>query len=105
MTQLNLLIQLLDQAIAGIESGQMEDLLEAQYAIYGVAQGAVPVRSGADEKVVMLCEYCLDCLSHGERTEEWAAVRVLTELRQGFSAALSCGLEAAEVVELVDVTI
>ena len=104
MTQLNLLIQLLDQAIAGIESGRVEDMLEAQYAIYGVAQGAVPVRSGTDQKVVMLCEYCLDCLSHGEREREWAAARVLAELRRGFVDAVGRKVEAREVEELVNVT-
>ena len=105
MTQLSLLIQLLDQAIAGIESGRGEDLLEAQYAIYGVAQGAVPVRSGADYKVVMLCEYCLDCLSYGEREREWAAARVLGELRRGFVEAVERRVEAREVEELVNVTV
>ncbi len=104
MTQLSLLIQLLDQAIAGIESGRVEDLLEAQYAIYGVAQGAVPVRSGADERVVVLCEYCLDCLSYGEREREWAAARVLGELRRGFVEAVERRVEAREVEELVNVT-
>ncbi len=105
MTQLNLLIQLLDQAIAGIERGQVEDLLEAQYAIYGVAQGAVPVRSSADEKVVLLCEYCIDCLSHGERADERAAVPVLRELRQGFAEVAGRSVEAREVDELVDVSV
>ena len=105
MTQLNLLIQLLDQAIAGIENGRVEDLLDAQYAIYGVAQGAVPVRSSADEKVVMLCEYCLDCLSHGDREQEWAAARVLAELRRGFVDAVGRKVEAREVEELVNLTV
>ncbi len=104
MTQLNLLIQLLDQAIAGIESGQVEGLLEAQYAIFGVAQGAIPVRSPADEHVVMLCEYCLDCLSYGEREREWSAVRVLTEVRRGFVNAVERKVEAREVEELVNLT-
>ena len=104
MTQLNLLIQLLDQAIAGIESGRVEGLLEAQYAIYGVAQGAVPVRSRADENVVRLCEYCLDCLSDGEREREWAAARVLAELRRGFVDAVEQKVEAREVEELVNLT-
>lgn len=105
MTQLNLLIQLLDQAIAGIENGRVQDLLDAQYAIYGVAQGAVPVRSRADEKVVMLCEYCLECLSHGERDQERAAARVLGELRRGFVEAVSRKVEAREVEELVNLTV
>ena len=104
MTQLNLLIQLLDQAITGIESGRVEGLLEAQYAIYGVAQGAIPVKSRADEHVVMLCEFCLDCLSYGEREREWAAVRVLTELRRGFANAVERKVEAREVEELVNLT-
>ena len=104
MKQIELLVQLLDQAIAGIERGRVEDLLEAQYAIYGVAMGAVPVQSSVDQKVVLLCEYCLDCLSHGMREEEWAAVRVLAELRGGLVGVLGGGVEAREVDELVDVT-
>lgn len=104
MKQLELLVQLLDQAIAGIERGRVEDLLEAQYAIYGLAQGAAPVRSSVDEKVVLLCEYCLDCLGSGRREEEWAAARVLVELRRGFVKVLADGVAAREVEELVDVT-
>jgi len=103
--QLELMVTLLDQAILGIERGQVEDLLDAQFAIYGMAQGAAPIRTHVDEKIVMLCEYCLDCLCHGRREEEWAAVAMLTELRRGFAAALANGVVAREVDELVDVTV
>jgi hypothetical protein len=104
MKQLEMLVVLLDQAIAAIERGHIEDLLDAQFAIYGVAQGASPVRTEVDESVVRLCEYCLDCLSHGERQQEWAAVQVLSTLRKGMADLLSRGVQAAEVEELVDVS-
>lgn len=105
MKQLELMVMLLDQAILGIERGRVEDLLDAQFAVYGVAQGAAPVRTHVDEKIVLLCEYCLDCLSYGRREEEWAAAAVLSELRRGFAAALASGVVVArEVDELVDVS-
>lgn len=79
--------------------------MDAQFAIYGVAQGAAPVRTDVDEKIVMLCEYCLDCPCHGRCEEEWAAVAVLSELRRGFAAALASGVVVAREVDLlVDVT-
>lgn len=105
MKQLELLVQLLDQAISGVESGKVEDLLEAQFAMYGVAMGAVPIRAHIDEKVVLLCEYCIDCLSHGERDQEWAAAAVMTELRKGLNQAIASGVLAQEVRELVDVRV
>src|SRR5436190_7530651 len=105
MKQVELLVQLLDQAIDGIERGTVEDLLEAQYAIYGLAQGACPIRSNADRSVALLCEYCLDCLCYGRREEEWAAVRVLTTMRDGFINAMHRGLEARDVEELVDLVV
>lgn len=104
MKQLEMLVVLIDQAIAGIERGQVEDLLDAQFAIYGVAQGALPLRSEVDETVVRLCEYCLECLSHGDRQAEWAAVKVLATLRTGLVELMARGVPAAEVEELVDVS-
>ncbi len=104
MKQLELLVQLVDQALSGIENGRAEDLIEAQCAIYGVAMGALPPRSSADEKVLLLCEYCLDCLSHGERDRERAAAEVLRALRKGFERCLARGIAAEDVRPLVSVS-
>jgi len=104
MKQLEILIQLLDCGIQGIERGRVEDLLEAQYAVYGVAQGALPVRSDADERVVRLCDYCLECLSSGQRPDEWVAARVLAEMKRGMEAAMKRGVAAIEMKELVNVS-
>lgn len=103
MKQLELLVKLCDQALAGIDGGQVEDLLAAQVAVYGVAQGAIPVRTMADEKVLLACEYCLNELSQGEREGERAAASVIRELQRGFQAALKHGVALSEVKELVNV--
>ena len=105
MKQVEMLAQLLDRAIDGIERGRVEDLLEAQYAIYGVAQAAWPIRTRTDQSVVLLCEYCLDCLCYGKREEEWAAFRVLTTMREGFRNAIHRGLGTRDVEDLVNVVV
>jgi hypothetical protein len=102
MTQASLLLSLLDVAIEAIEDGRIERLLDAQLAIYGLAQAAQPVRTEADDIVLRVCEYCLDCLCHGERDREWAAASVLSELRSGLRSFASSALEAEPVGELVD---
>jgi len=102
-SQVELLLKLADQAIAGIERGQVEDLLEAQHSIYGLAQGATTPRCAVDQKVLLLCEYCLDCLCYGRREEEWAAVSVLTELRRGLNRVLQAGVATREVDEQLNV--
>lgn len=104
MKQLQLLVQLIDQALTSIESGRIPDLLDAQCAVYGIAQGAIPPLSSADQKVLLLCEYCLDCLSHGERARERDAAQVLRVLRAGFVACLARDIPAAEVRPLVSVS-
>jgi hypothetical protein len=104
LKQLELLVQLIDHALTSIESGRLPDLLDAQCAVYGIAQGAIPPRSPADEKVLLLCEYCLDCLSHGERDRERDAAQVLRVLRSGFLACLARDIPAAEVRSLVSVS-
>ncbi len=103
MKQLELLVTLLDEAIAGIERGRAEDLLTAQFAVFGVAQAALPVHAAVDEKVVMLCEYCIERLSHGVREEEREAAQLLRQLREGVQTVLREGVRAAEVRELVNV--
>jgi hypothetical protein len=101
MTQAELLLSLLDEAIAGIEDGRLERLLDAQLAIYGLAQAAQPVRTEADGMVLLLSEYCLDCLCQGERDREWAAASVLGELRIGLRCLASRGLGAEPIGELI----
>ncbi|MFN9428872.1 MAG: hypothetical protein ACK6DX_01870 [Acidobacteriota bacterium] len=95
MTQSSLLLHLLEEAIQGIEDGRIERLLDAQLAIYGLALAAQPVRTEADDMVSRVCEYCLDCLSHGERDREWGAASVLAEFRSGLRnfAASRVGVE------------
>ncbi len=104
MKQLELMVTLLDAAIEGIERGRIEDLLDAQYAIYGVASGAAPAEGRVDLSVLLLADYCLERLTYGRRDEEWAAADVLKELRKGFQQALAQGPPCSDVQELIDVS-
>jgi hypothetical protein len=70
-------VELLEQAISCVERGWVEEVIEAQYAIYCVAMSAIPLRGDATQRIVRLCEQCLSCLSHGVREEERMAVRLM----------------------------
>ncbi len=104
MTEKALLLSLLDTAIAGIEDGRVEKLLEAQLAVYGLAQALQPVRGEADVVLLQLCEYCLDSISHGERDREWGAASVLGELRRSVMELQDQGKSGTRAPDLVNVS-
>ena len=94
-TRIDLLLALYDAAVnrlervremltagAGLAAAPL--LLEAQYAVYAVAEGCADEPGEVDRNVAVLLEYCLHCL--GIPTEETitSALKTLVTLREGF---------------------